>query len=163
MSDRKYRRTRSKNPKNKFSAYFRRYRFELTALFLFALGIFLLIERMEIRSTIYQWIRRVMGAVLFIVYKVVDWIRYILSNFENSDIIGMILIVSSLLIVAHRYRVYLWKQYGTYRKCPECNAPVNRIHRTIPQKVFGAALMVRVLNYKCSKCDYRQPVITQKK
>lgn len=163
MPKRKFRGSRTKIPKGKFSAFYQKYRFELTALILLSLGVFLLTEKLEIRSTIFRFLKNNLTVIFNILSSILEWIKYIATNFENSDIVGSILIVLAILILAHRYRIHLWGQYKHHQECPQCGADVIRVHRTLLQKVFGIILFTRILNYKCKRCSHHFPVVTPRK
>jgi len=71
---------------------------------LLALGIFLLVEDMEIKHYLYIFIK----AIFFAIGKVIKWLRdgtiFVVKQFEVSDLVGISLILLAIILIANRWR-----------------------------------------------------------
>ena len=79
--------------KSRHQPFLAEYSFEIKVVILFALGIFLLIEDLEIKNYIYTFIRFIM----FTIGDIIIWLRnntlFIIKQFEVSDLVGISLII----------------------------------------------------------------------
>ena len=168
MSEEKFHLNNSKNKRkqkkksNPFLNFIYKYKFEFGALTLFSLGVFLLTEKLEIKSYIFSVMMGFLRKLFGLLNELAQFILRILRDVENSDIIGFILILASIFLLGHRYRIHLWKNYGMQSQCPECQGALYRSHRQLTQKLLSILLFVKVKNYKCKKCSKNLTVITQK-
>jgi len=163
MNKQKHTKSRNIRSKSKLSIFIYKFKFELSALSVFLLGVFLLTEKLEIRSTTFGIIKNITTAIYNIFLIIGGWLKHVATDFENSDIVGYILIVASIIILIHRYRIHLWSMYHRREECPKCNEGVNRVHSTLIQKIGSRLFFVRVLNFKCRKCSHHFPVVTPRK
>jgi hypothetical protein len=99
--------------------FLREYRIELVAVLMALLGIFLLVERMQIRVTILRVISLVWRSLSETVGAVVRSVVYRILHITVSDLIGLVLIVLSIVIVLWRMRVRLLQRL-TGSTCPVC-------------------------------------------
>ncbi len=147
--------TRTKK-KRKSSGYslFREYRFELTVVSIFALGVFLLVEKMKIKSYVYRLIIAINSAIKSIFFYIMTTVLKIVSGIETSDIVGIILILIAAYMVFIRTRFRIFRRYASLSTCPTCDGDLKRTHRTPLQKLIEIALFAKVKHYSCKKCDY---------
>jgi len=127
--------------------FLREYRVELIAALMALLGIFLLVERMQIRVTIFAFMcaawRIVSGAVWAVVSAVVNRIM----RTTVSDLIGLALIFLAILIVFRRLRLRLLSRLQKRRACPVCGGELHRSRRRKRDRLL--ALLVPVARYRC--------------
>ena len=133
--------------------FLREYRVELVAALLALLGIFLLVERMQIRVTIFRitrvaW-RTVSGAVGAVAHAVV----YRILHITPSDLIGLVLIVVSIVILLWRVRVRLIQRL-TGNTCPVCGGELRRSHRNWLDHLLSLLLPVRPYRCRNRECDW---------
>lgn len=132
----------------------RRYRFELIWLAVVALGVFLVLERMNIRATIIRLIRDGVAGLMRIFGRVDDATLRLLSRVTLSDAIGFILIVSALIAIVLRMRWRLMHSSSlTAMQCPRCGGTIHRVHRRARDRVLSLVLPVR--RYRCANTECR--------
>ena len=108
--------------------FIREYRIELVAALMALLGIFLLVEQMEIRVTIFRIMRLVWRTVGKTVAAVVREVIYRILHIRPSDLLGLVLTLLSMIIVLWRVRVRLTQRLsGTI--CPVCGGDLRRSRR----------------------------------
>jgi hypothetical protein len=125
---------------------------ELIAGFLTLLGVFLLVERMEIRVTILRLLRLVWRAVGGAVGTVVGAVIQRIVNITTSDLIGLSLIALAVVVALWRVRVRLTERLAG-NTCPLCGEGLRRRHRRWSDRVLS--LLVPVLRYRCKNRDCR--------
>lgn len=134
------------------------YWFELTVVGLIASGIFLLVERMEIKLTIYHalvWLaRRVAHAARPL--GSATW--RLLTRVEVSDLVGIALIATALGLIAWRLRRRALERHPALSECPACHAALQRIRSRLSHRLLGRLLWVRIKHYACSECSFRATV-----
>jgi predicted RNA-binding Zn-ribbon protein involved in translation (DUF1610 family) len=124
------------------------YRFEILWLFVVLTGIFLLVERMNIRATLGAWIRaafRVFHMSLQqVTHEVANWI----AGTTISDFIGMafILLAAAGMTLRLRWRILNSERLSTLT-CPVCGSPLSRIHRRPRDRLLSWFVPVR--RYRC--------------
>jgi predicted RNA-binding Zn-ribbon protein involved in translation (DUF1610 family) len=133
-------------------SFFRRFRIELVALFLFALGVFLLLEQLEIKETIFRGVVTAFKAITNAFVTLVDLFKETILAFEVSDILGFILIIIAILIIFYRARVQMIAHYAELAECPECGGDLLHVHRLPAQRFLGWLFRIKVRRYRCKKC-----------
>ena len=132
----------------------REYRVELVALLMALLGLFLLVERMQIRVTIFSFMRAAWRTVSVAVWAVVSAVVYRILHTTVSDMIGLALIVLAILIVLWRLRLRLRSQLQTRSTCPVCGGELRRTHRRWQDRLLSR-LVVPVARYRCKNEECR--------
>jgi len=144
-------------------SFLRTYWFEFTVVGLIATGIFLLVERMEIKLTIYEglvWLARriVRGARSF---GSAGW--RLLHGVEVSDLVGIALILIALGLIVWKVRGRAMKRHPRFSECPVCHAAVQRIRSRLIHRLLGLLLRVRIKHYGCSECSFHATIWDSRK
>jgi len=130
----------------------REYRFEIFWLFVVLIGIFLLVERMNIRATLWAWIRAAFRMFYMslqqVAYGIANWV----ASTTISDFIGMafILLAAAGMTLRLRWRILNSERLSTLT-CPVCGSPLYRVHRR-PRDRF-LSWFVPVRRYRCKNHD----------
>ena len=142
-------------PKPKRKLFYQEYNFEITVVALIALGVFLLIEDLEIKHYLYEFIK----VIFFTIGNLIKLLRngsiFIIEKFEISDLVGISLILLALFLIANRWRERLIERHSILRICPDCNGDLQRIKRDLNQKVTGLIYFLTVKNYHCKSCNFK--------
>ena len=104
-------RKRKKSNTKKEVSFFKEYNFEITVFGMFLLGVFLLVEKMEISQTLFKIIKAMIFLFADFIKSIRDSIYDILRWLEISDLVGVILILFALYLVTLRIRVRLLMLY----------------------------------------------------
>lgn len=147
--------TKNRREKRHEISFWQKYSFELTVVFLLATGIFLLVEKMKIKSYIYRWLITGLRFIAKIFKTIGDFIVTTAMDVETSDIIGYILILIAIGMIFYRFRFRLIRKYSILRECPECGGNMHRIHRKPLHQMLGVLLITRIKYYSCKKCSYK--------
>jgi hypothetical protein len=127
----------------------RAYRFEIIWLVIVALGIFLIFERLNVRSSLFEWLGRVSAAAQGGVGRLDDQFGAFLARITLSDAIGFALILGALAVIALRVRWRLIHNPAlALLRCPRCDGNIHRVHRHAPDRVIS--LYVPVQRYRCA-------------
>jgi hypothetical protein len=132
--------------------FIREYRIELVAAFMALLGIFLLVEQMEIRVTIFRIMSLVWRTVGETVVGVVRAVIYRLLHIRPSDLLGLVLILLSIIIVVWRVRVRVLQRLAG-STCPVCGGDLRRGRRDWLDRL--ASLLLPVRPYRCRNKECR--------
>ena len=141
-------------PKQKRKLFYQEYNFEITVVILIALGVFLLIEDLEIKHYLYEFIKVILFTIGTFIELLRDTSIFIIDKFEISDLVGISLILLALFLIANRWRERMIERYSVLRNCPDCNGDLQRIKRDINQKMTGLLYFLTVKNYHCKSCNY---------
>ena len=123
-------------------------------IFLFATGIFLLLEKMKIKRIIFNLFQGIIIYIKDIIITILSFIATIASNIEISDLVGMIFIFIALLMIFRRIRFRIIERFSQLSECPKCGQNLHRAHRTIKQHLLGWILYAKVKRFSCNKCNY---------
>ncbi len=146
--------TRKGIPKPKRKLFYQEYNFEITVVLLIALGVFLLVEEMEIKHYLYEFIKVIFFTIGNFIKLLRDTSIYIIDKFEISDLVGISLILLAIFLIANRWRERMIERHSVLRNCPDCNGDLQRIKRDFNQKVTGFIYFLTVKNYHCKSCNY---------
>ena len=92
--------SRSTKKESPALAFINRYRLELVGLVLLGLGIFLMTERMQIRVTLFRWLRQAASAL----GQLFQSIWGLVSSVSVSDLLGIVLVCVGAFLLAVRIR-----------------------------------------------------------
>ena len=158
-------RKRKKSNSKKEVSFFKEYNFEITVFVMFLLGVFLLVEKMEIASTLFRIIKTsiflfadFIKAIRNLIYDTLRWL-------ELSDLVGVILILFALYLIMLRIRVRLLILYPKIYKCLNCDNKnkLKRIPKRLKHRIIHFALRLRVYYYQCDACYKKQLIIIKKR
>ena len=141
-------------PKPKRKLFYQEYNFEITVVLLITLGVFLLIEEMEIKHYLYEFIKVIFFTIGNFIKLLRDTSIYIIDKFEISDLVGISLILLAIFLIANRWRERMIERYSVLKNCPDCNGDLQRIKRDFNQKMTGYIYFLTVKNYRCKSCNY---------
>ena len=129
---------------------------EILIVVFVALAVFLLVERMQIRQTLWAWLlsasRELAGLVSRLARATTSRMRHI----TLSDTIAYILLLAAVWLVLWRTKRRLTKSARlTITACPHCGGEIHRIHRHWHDRVLS--LYIPVHRYECKEagCDWR--------
>jgi hypothetical protein len=132
----------------------RTYRFEIIWLVIVAVGIFLILERLNIRGSLAAWLRRASVVTLGGVGHLGDQIGASLAQITLSDAIGGVLVLGALLAIALRVRWRLIHNPAfALLRCPQCNGEIHRVHRHAADRLIS--LYVPVQRFRCANDQCR--------
>ena len=158
-------RKRKKSDSKKETSFFKEYNFEITVFAMFLLGVFLLVEKMEISETLFKIIKASIFLFADFVKVIRDSIYDTLSWLELSDLVGIILILFALYLIALRIRVRLLILYPNVNECQYCENKnkLKRIPKKLKHRIIHFALRLRVYYYQCDDCYKKQLIIIKKR
>ena len=141
--------------KSRHQPFFLEYSFEIKVVILFALGIFLLVEELEIKNYIYSFIK----LIFFSIGSGIEWFRdsliFLIKKFEVSDIVGISLILYVIYLIADRWRERMIYRFSKLSNCPECGGDLNRIRKNWNHKIMEFVYWSNVKHYHCKLCPYK--------
>ncbi len=141
-------------PKPKRKLFYQEYNFEITVVLLIALGVFLLVEELEIKHYLYEFIKIIFFTIGNFIKLLRDGSIFIIDKFEISDLVGISLILLALFLIANRWRERMIERHSVLKYCPDCNVDLQRIKRDFYQKVTVFIYFLTVKNYHCKSCNY---------
>ena len=158
-------RKRKKSNTKKEVSFFKEYNFEITIFAMFLLGIFLLVEKMEISQTLFKIIKATIFLFADFIKAISDSIYNILSWLELSDLVGVILILFALYLIALRIRFRLLMLYPKVYECQNCDKKnkLKRIPKRLKHRIIHFVLRLRIYYYQCNDCYKKQLIILTKK
>lgn len=134
--------------------FLRAYWFEILWLTIVALGVFLIFERMRIRSTLFGWLNRASTALLHGAGHLDEQANAFLAQTSLSDAIGYALILGALLAIFLRLRWRMMRSPAlTVLRCPKCDSNLHRTHRRTIDRLI--CLFVPVRRYRCANGQCR--------
>ena len=158
-------RKRKKSSNQNGVSFFKEYNFEITVFSMFLLGVFLLVEKMEISQTLFKIIKATIFLFADFIKSIRDSIYNILSWLELSDLVGVILILFALYLIALRIRFRLLMLYPKVYECQNCDNKnkLKRIPKRIKHHIIHFVLRLGVYYYQCEDCYKKQLIIVTKK
>jgi hypothetical protein len=131
----------------------RKYWGEILGAILLALGIFLLVEKLEIKAVIYSklvWLVQQLGRFFSSLFS---WV----GSVEFSDYVGLLLVVGAVVLIGARFRARIIKRHadrGPLHRCPKCGERTKRVPGRIDQRMVAFLFRVRIRRYTCRKCSH---------
>jgi hypothetical protein len=150
------RRVRTRRRSNRFLAAIRRiwlgWWVEIVVATLTLLAIFLLVERMDIRRTLFAGLSRLLTALEQVVSDQSGHLRRFILGTTPSDLVAylLLLVVIGLVVWRLRWRLMTMPRF-TEAKCPVCGSDLHRIHRRGRDRMVD--LFVPVRRYQCRNHD----------
>jgi hypothetical protein len=132
----------------------RTYRFEIIWLGIVAVGIFLVVERLNVRGLLSAWLRRGSAAALGGVGRLGSVVGTFLARTTLSDVVGFLLVLGALVTIALRLRWRLIHNPNlSLLRCPRCDGQIHRVHRRAVDRLI--CFFVPVRRYRCSNDECR--------
>lgn len=158
-------RKRKKSNSKKEVSFFKEYNFEITVFAMFVLGVFLLVEKIEISQTLFKFIKTMIFLFADLIKAIRDSIYDTLGWLELSDLVGVVLILFALYLIALRIRIRLLMLYPKIYECQYCDNKnkLKRIPKKLKHRIIHFALRLRVYYYQCDDCYKKQLIIITKK
>jgi hypothetical protein len=129
--------------------YLKEYRIEVGAAVIIVLGVFLLVERIDIIPSVRELVLAVPGAVH-------DYIMNYITNFSPSDLLGWILIFAAIGAIGWQARRrYLKSPRFRSMTCPRCGRSLQRVRRTSLDRFLSHRLLPDARRFRCSNADCR--------
>tara|TARA_B100001175_G_scaffold287472_1_gene269942 strand:- start:61 stop:531 length:471 start_codon:yes stop_codon:yes gene_type:complete len=142
--------------KSKYKLFFKDFNFEIKVILLLALGIFLLVEELEIKHFLFKLIK----LIIFNIGKVIQWLldksAVFIMRFEFSDIVGISILLYVLYLIINRLRERLFNRFPNINKCSKCNGKIHRIRKKWQHKVLSYVYFITVKHYRCTECNYQE-------
>jgi hypothetical protein len=139
---------------SRIGSFLRAYLFEIIGAIVIALGVFLVMERMSIRSTLSRWAAIESKNAQAIFGQVDAAAGALVARIELSDIVGIVLILAAVIVVTLRVRWRLMRMPSlTTLSCPRCEGGLHRVHRHRRDRLVS--LIVPVRRYRCSNPECR--------
>ena len=145
------RRRRDRKPRREegIGRFWAKWRVEIVIVLLIALAVFLLVERMQIRQSLWALLRKGYEVLLGLVGSVQDWLVNLVRNTTISDLTAYVLLLVVLVVMAWRIRWRLMRaQRLTGQECPRCGSDLRRTHRRWRDRLVNLYLPVR--RYGCN-------------
>jgi len=145
---------RRRRYESRLRQFLRTYKFEIVWLVIVALGVFLIVERLNIRGSLSAWFRRFVSASEHAVGHVGGTVADLLARITLSDAVGLALVVAALVAIVLRVRWRLIQNPTlTLGRCPRCDGNIHRIHRHTVDRLIS--LYVPVRRYRCANDECR--------
>ena len=153
---------KERSKKRKIISIVKKYNFEFLIVSLIFLGSFLLLEDFELKKFLKNFSIQIYESIKNIILLFLSSIFKYIIKIESSDIIGLILIFSAIILTFLRWRNNLIYQYSSSEFCFNCKGKLQRIKRKIKIKVFAFLIRLKVKKYQCRDCKLHSYKITSK-
>lgn len=115
------------------------------------LGVFLLLEQLDIRIAAYRMVMRWLKEVDAWFEQLMQTLSGVRSRFTLSDFVGVLLVASMGLLLTWRGRYrFVRSQYYLGETCPRCGGSLKRIHRRTFDRVLGTVLFLHFNRFRCA-------------
>jgi len=135
--------------------FLRNYRVELLWLLIVAAGLFLLLEQVNLRSSVTLWARESAHRLLQRASLLNEQIGAFFAQVSLSDLLGFALVLIAVAAIVLRVR---WRLLSTPRltqmKCPRCDGSLYRIHRTGIDRLINFYVPVRRYHCRADACGW---------
>ena len=134
-------------------SFLKKFRFEILSLLLLGAGLFLLLENLEIKQILFRKCKWVLSVFL----DVASYPVRLLSQIQQSDIVGLVLVVLAVSILGARIRFRIIQRHqglDSGSQCPKCSGDLTRIHRKLIHRLLQPVFRVRITRYTCQKCAF---------
>lgn len=153
---------RERSKKRKIISIVKKYHFEFLIASLILLGSFLLLEDFELKESLKNFSIQIYEGIKYIIFLSLDSIFKYIMKIESSDIIGLILIFSAIILMFLRWRNNLLYQYSSSEFCFNCKGKLQRIRRKFKIKIFAFLIRLKIKKYQCKDCKLQSYKITSK-
>jgi hypothetical protein len=146
------RRNQGKQP-GRVVLFLRSYWFEISAVVFLALGVFLLVERVQITAFMFRALKKLANSVANVVNSILA--------IEKSNIVGIVLILVAIWMMGYSLRRTMLRRapnLDSAEPCPKCGGHLGRAHSGPLQRLLAAVMRVRIKHYACRDCSFRASV-----
>ncbi len=150
---RRSRRRPSKEDEQRTNVFWN-FRYELLALILFGLGVFLLLEKFKIRT----WLAGLVIEGLGHLREAAVWLLGATSAVEKSDIVGIVLLLCAVGLVGIDIRSRILRRHEEIEAeplCTKCGRQMRRSRTSRFLQGLSTIFRVRIKRFACSKCHHR--------
>jgi hypothetical protein len=137
--------------------FIKKYMVELLAGGVILFGVFLMVERLEIRVFLLTTLTRVINGILSALESILLRAKNRVAVLTPSDVLGFLLIVLAVgfILWRIRYRFHTDSRWGI-TSCPKCSSPLKRVHRSWLDHALGAIILPEARRYRCvsSQCHW---------
>ena len=127
---------------------------EILVGILVAFAIFLLVERMSIRQTLWKWLLALWHGIAGLVSGLAHAVANRAQHTSVSDLLAYCLLLMALSLILWRARRrFMTQPRYTMLRCPRCGSEVHRIHRHWHDRLLDLYIPVR--RYQCEAPDCR--------
>ncbi len=145
--------SKKSNRKSKKSKFWRKYNFEIVIFSLIVIGIFLIIEDLNIKNSILNTYIQIYNYLIKLFLTLYVALTTLLYRVENSDLFGLGLIVFAIFLILLKWRQNLLNEYSIYEVCRYCNSRIHRIKRRKRIKIFAYIFRLKIKRYQCTACN----------
>ena len=145
--------SRKSNRNSKKSKFWRKYNFEILIFSLIIIGIFLIIEDLNIKNSILSAYIQIYDFLIKLFLTLYVTLTTLLYGVENSDLFGLSLIVFAIFLILLKWRQNLLNQHSIYEVCGDCNSRIHRIKRRKIIKIFAYIFRLKIKRYQCTACN----------
>jgi len=129
---------------------------EIVVGFLIMLAIFLLVEQMDIRETLFAWLLAAIDGLQSLIAAFARGLVRFVQGTTLSDLVAYVLILAVVVLIAWRTRQrVLTNPRLAQIQCPRCGGDLHRIHRRWHHRLLNLVIPIR--RYRCqdSACGWR--------
>lgn len=150
------RRSRSSRFLRWVRSFWKEWRVEILIALLICLAVFLLLEQMNIRQSLYAWLVNLADRLGSFVAWAFQGLVRVARNTTLSDLTAylLLLVVVGLAIWRIRHRLLAQPRFSELQ-CPRCGSGLARIHRRWSDRALS--LLVPIRRYQCTnrECAWR--------
>jgi predicted RNA-binding Zn-ribbon protein involved in translation (DUF1610 family) len=134
--------------------FIKEYKIEIIAALIGLFGLFLLVERLNLRDAIVAMLRATGATIAKLGQWIMDGIVQYFYNISVSDMLGWLLVMLALAFAVWRIR-YRFVQSDRFSadSCPNCGADLHRVHRTSLDRSLSKTLLPEARRYRCTNPD----------
>ncbi len=150
-------RTRDRlGPGQRLIDFWSEWRFELVVVLAILVGLFLLVEQVQLRELVADWWAAGLEGLKTAGSGFLRRVGNFLQGLTFSDVIGGTLLIAALvlLFLRGRWRLMTMERF-TARVCPKCGGRLHRVHRRPIDRLVN--VIVPVVRYRCRnpECGWR--------
>ncbi len=131
--------------------FWKEYQVEVTVLALVVLGVILLVGPFGIKDLLRGAASGSSSMIKDFFQSVLDRLFWFVIYLTVWDAVGVLLIVGPILYLFYRIRHrYLTSAEASSRICPQCGSSLERVHRSLFDRLLGKTLMPKSRRYRCT-------------
>jgi Zn-finger nucleic acid-binding protein len=127
------------------------YRIEIAIVLLIVLGIFLLIERMELRSLLTNGLQALQTSFNKLLLLIKTGAEFYILDLSISDFLGWVLLILAVVLAIWVAR-YRFNNSSTFQadRCPKCGSALHRVHRKYFDRLLSRIFLPHARRYRCA-------------